>query len=161
HKGKDRNDVFDDFFKRFQNDQLTIQKWFSMQAMSDFDGVIDTLKDITSKPFFNWENPGHVGSAVGGFAGNYAQFHRKDGKGYAYTADSVIKMDKISPNISSRLIEPLCRWRSYTPDHGQLMVAQLERIAKTPGLSTGVKEKLLKSLPDDNERKLLGPAPQP
>lgn len=161
HKGQDREDVFADFFKRFQNDQLTIQKWFTMQAMSNFDGVIDTLKDITAKPFFNWENPGHVGSAIGGFAGNYAQFHRKDGKGYEYVADGVIKMDKISPNISSRLIEPLCRWRSYTPDHGAQMVAQLERIARTPGLSTGVKEKLLKSMPDDGERKALAPAPQP
>jgi aminopeptidase N len=161
HKSADREAVFDDFFKRFKDDQLTIQKWFSMQAYSDFDGVIDKLKDITGKPYFSWENPGHVGSAIGGFAGNYAQFHRKDGKGYEYTADSVIKMDKISPNISSRLVEPLCRWRSYTPDHGQQMVAQLERIAKTPGLSTGVKEKLLKSLPDAGERKTLGFAPQP
>ena len=159
HKGADRTAVFDDFFNRFQTDQLTIQKWFSMRAMSDFDGVIDELKDITSKPFFNWENPGHVGSAIGGFAGNYAQFHRKDGKGYAYTADSVIQMDKISPNISSRLIEPLTRWRSYTPDHGAQMVAELERIAKTPNLSTGVKEKLIKSLPDKEERSRL-PSPQ-
>jgi aminopeptidase N len=159
HKGADRTAVFDDFFKRFQKDQLTIQKWFGMRAMSDFDGVIDELKDISSKPFFNWENPGHVGSLVGGFSGNYAQFHRKDGKGYQYVADCVIKMDKISPNISSRLIEPLTRWRSYSPDHGAQMVAELERIAKTPNLSTGVKEKLLKSLPDKDERSKL-PSPQ-
>lgn len=162
HKGAARSAVLDDFFSRFEKDQLTIQKWFSLRAGSDFDGVIEELKDITSKPFFNWENPGHVGMTIGGFSGNYAQFHRKDGKGYEYVADCVIKMDKISPNISSRLIEPLTRWRSYTPDHGALMVAELERIAKTPGLSTGVKEKLLKSLPDSGERKKLGfAAPNP
>lgn len=161
HKGADRDAVFDDLFQRFKGDQLTIQKWFALQAASDFDGVIDTVKDITSKPFFSWENPGHVGSAIGGISGNYSQFHRKDGKGYAYIADCVLTMDKISPNMSSRLIEPLCRWRSYTPDHGKMMLGELERIARVPGLSKGVMEKLGKSLPNAQERKDLGLSPKP
>jgi aminopeptidase N len=153
HKNSpEREEIFNEFFNRFKDDQLTVQKWFSMQATSDLDNVISKLKDITKQSYFNWENPGHVGSLYGGFSNNYKQFHRKDGAGYEFLADGVIKMDAISPNISSRLIEPLCRWETYTQEHGQLMLDQLRRIAKQQNLSKGVKEKLLKSIPDDFDK---------
>lgn len=163
HLTPERDAVMDDFYATFSKDVLVIQKWFALQAGCRSDGVIASLKGLTAqKNLFDWSNPGHVQSVFGSFAGNYEQFHRADGKGYEFLADAVIKMNEINPKVSSGLIGPLCDWRKYTPDHQKLMVAQLERIAATPKLETDVKEKLLKSLPEPQERKNLGlPAPRP
>jgi aminopeptidase N len=161
HFTPEREAAFDDFYKRFSNDQLTIQKWFSMQALSENDKTIDKIRTIIASKVFSWENPGHAGSLIGGFAGNYQQFHRPDGKGYEFLADCIIKADKINGMTASRLIEPLCNWQKYTPDHKKPMIAQLERIAAAPGLSQHVKDKLFKSLPDLAERQALGLPPKP
>ncbi|MEC7029447.1 MAG: DUF3458 domain-containing protein, partial [Pseudomonadota bacterium] len=60
--GAEREAVFSDFYARFKDDTLTIQKWFSMQAATKDDQVLEILRDVMDSEIFNWENPGHVGS---------------------------------------------------------------------------------------------------
>lgn len=156
HFTPERDAVFDDFYNSFKDDALTIQKWFTMQAMSDNDDVIDHLTKITQSAEFNWENPGHFGSVYGGFAANYGQFHRKDGKGYEFMADAVLSLNAKNPSGAARLITPLTSWRKYSADHQKLMIGQLDRIAAMPNLQKSVYEKLGKALPDPQERLALG-----
>jgi len=156
HFSPQREAVFGDFYNRFSSDVLTIQKWFALQAGSDSDKVFDKLNEISASPAFNWENPGHTGALFGGLAGNYAQFHRADGKGYEFIADAVIKLDKINPMVASKIIEPLCSWRGYDQNSSKNMIAQLERVAASAKLSVNVRDKLYRSLPDASERKGLG-----
>jgi aminopeptidase N len=158
HFTPEREAVFDDFFNKFKTDQLTIQKWFGMQAMTNAPTAIDNVKKIMASKTFNWENPGHIGSLIGGFAGNYQQFHRADGKGYEFIADCVIKLDKINPSTASRIVTSLCGWQNYTGASREQMIGQLQRIAATPKLSTNVADKVLKALPEDGSRKKAGPA---
>jgi aminopeptidase N len=160
HLGKERAEVLDDFYNQFKDDQLTIQKWFMTQARSESDGIIDELKQVITQKEFNWQNPGHVSSVFLGLASNYQQFHRPDGKGYEFLADGVMKMDTISPQIASRMIEPLCNWKDYSDDHQKLMISQLERMKASGTLSNNVKDKLFKALPTDQERANLN-IPQP
>ncbi len=163
HPSAEREEIFKNYYERFKADQMVIQKWFSMQALSSSDSTIGYLRDLiktdpgrTKNDVFNWENPGHVGSLVGGLARNYEQFHRQDGAGYEFVADGVIRMDRISPNISSRLADFLCDWRKYADENQRLIVNQLDRINAAPNISTDVRERLVKSLPTDQERQRLG-----
>jgi aminopeptidase N len=159
HFGPEREAVFDDFYRKFEKDQLTIQKWFSMQAMTNAPSAIDNVKKIAAAgKAFSWENPGHIGSLIGGFAGNYQQFHRADGKGYEFIADCVVKLDKINPSTASRIVGALCNWQSYTGANRDMMIAQLERIAATPKLSANVADKVLKALPEGGAKKAATPA---
>lgn len=160
--GADRQAVFQEFYDQFKDDSLTIQKWFTMQAATKDDQVIDILHDIMNSDVFNWENPGHVGATVGGFAANYEQFHRADGAGYDFIADVIIKMNDINPVTGGRFVESLGRWRNYSEDHQKLMIAALEKIAATDNLATPIADKVFKSLPKDDDRQKLGlgPAPQ-
>ena len=72
-------------------------------------------------------------------------FHRADGAGYRLLADVVIRLNSLNPQIASRLLTPLTRWRYYR-GREELMCAELERLAALPDLSPDVYEVVTKSL---------------
>lgn len=157
HMGPERQAVMDDFFSRFKDDVLVVQKYLAIQASSGSDDVLDVVKDLSNEPYFKWDNPGHMGSLFGGFAGNYEQFHRADGKGYELVADAIIKGNGINASPASRLMSPLSTWRKYSEDHQRLMIAALDKVAAhSDELDDRVKDKLYKALPSDDERQALG-----
>ena len=83
---------------------------------------------------------------MGTFAGqNPVNFHRADGAGYRLLAEVVGELNGINPQIASRLLTPLTRWRYYSGRQG-LMKAELEKLAAQPGLSPDVYEVVTKSL---------------
>ena len=155
HDVPERTAIFDDFYEKFKDDSLTIQKWMALQAYSNNDNITDVLDEISGRSWFNWTNPGHLQSLFGAFSANYQQFHREDGHGYEYMADIVLKVDKKNGQTAARMVTPLTDWRKYTENHQVMMIAQLERMAATPGLSENTKEKVNKSLPNTEERRSL------
>ena len=66
---------------------------------------------------------------------NPAAFHSADGKGYAFVADWLIKLDPINPQTTARMCGLFETWRRYDADRQDLIKAQLKRIADTPNLS--------------------------
>ena len=76
---------------------------------------------------------------------NTVCFHAADGAGYEFLADWVLRLNASNPQIASRLLTPLTRWRRY-PTHGAAMRAELERLAALPALSRDVYEVISKSL---------------
>jgi aminopeptidase N len=84
---------------------------------------------------------------VGAFcATNAINFHQLDGEGYEFLADQIIVLNESNPQIASRLLTPLTRWRKYPQQRRELMRAQLERIKSEPSLSKDVFEVLAKTL---------------
>jgi len=73
-------------------------------------------------------------------------FHRADGAGYRFLADQVITLNALNPQIASRLLTPLTRWRKYAPARQAQMREQLQRIMAEPDLSPDVYEVVSKSL---------------
>ena len=63
-----------------------------------------------------------------------------------FLADNVITLNKINPQIASRLLTPLTHWRKQQPQRQVLMQAQLQRILDVDGLSKDVYEVASKSL---------------
>jgi aminopeptidase N len=102
-----------------------------------------------SHPDFELRNPNKVRALVGGFASqNPINFHRVDGAGYRLLGDVVLELNGLNPQIASRLLTPLTKWRNYTGRHA-LMRAELERLARAPELSPDVYEVVTKSLRED------------
>jgi aminopeptidase N len=73
-------------------------------------------------------------------------FHAKDGSGYEYLGDMVLKIDESNPQTASRLAAPLTRWRNLDPARSAAMRAVLERLSGCSTLSKDLFEVVSKSL---------------
>ena len=136
-----------DFYARWRDDALVIDKWFALQATAQRPDALDAVSALLHHEAFTLANPNRVRSLIGAFAqGNPTGFHRADGAGYAFVADHVLALDKRNPQVASRLAQPFGRWRRYDPARQEHMRGQLERILATEGLSRDVYEIASKSL---------------
>ncbi|KAF1024580.1 MAG: Aminopeptidase N [Burkholderia plantarii] len=121
-----------DFYQRFENEALVIDKWFAMQATrrgTAGQPTLDIVRQLFKHPAFNLKNPNRARSLIFSFcAANPAQFHAADGSGYAFWADQVLALDAINPQVAARLARSLENWRRFTPALREPMRAALERV---------------------------------
>ncbi|OMP14268.1 hypothetical protein COLO4_00113 [Corchorus olitorius] len=87
-----------------------------------------------------------VYSLIGGFCGSPVNFHAKDGSGYNFLGEIVLQLDKINPQVASRMVSAFSRWRRFDESRQKLAKAQLEKIISANGLSENVFEIASKSL---------------
>ncbi|XP_021820786.1 puromycin-sensitive aminopeptidase isoform X2 [Prunus avium] len=144
--GKTRDDILADFYSKWQEDYLVVNKWFALQAMSDVPGNVENVRNLLSHPAFDLRNPNKVYSLIGGFCGSPVNFHAKDGSGYKFLGEIVMQLDKINPQVASRMVSAFSRFRRYDETRQNLAKAQLEKILSTNGLSENVFEIASKSL---------------
>ncbi len=136
-----------DFYGRWQTEALVIDKWFAIQAQSARTGALERVRALMDHPDFTLTNPNRVRSLIGAFAmGNPIHFHAADGAGYAYLANQILALDPLNPQIASRLLYPMTRWRRHDQTRQALLREQLQRIAATPSLSNDCYEVVSKSL---------------
>ncbi|MCO7573668.1 aminopeptidase N [Pseudomonas chlororaphis] len=135
------------FAENFKDNALVMDQWFSVQAGSPLPGGLERVKALMQHPAFNIKNPNKVRALVGAFAGqNLINFHAADGSGYRFLADLVIQLNGFNPQIASRQLAPLTRWRKYDSARQALMKGELERIRASGDLSSDVFEVVSKSL---------------
>lgn len=143
----ERDIVLADFYDRFKEYQLVVDKWFTLQAMAKRDAIFDDFATLRNHPEFNIKNPNRVRSLYSAFAmNNPVKFHDPSGQGYALLANVIIELNTINPQIASRLVTPLREWRRYTPRLQTHMRDALQAILDTPNLSNDVFEVVSKSL---------------
>jgi len=148
HRGWSESDeLLADFEQRWSDEQLVLDKWFSVQASSASGETLQRVKSLMQHPAFNMGNPNRVRSLIGVFAGaNQVQFHRADGEGYRLLADVVLQLNSSNPQIAARMIRQMSRWRRFDDQRQQLMKRQLQRILSSQGLSKDVHEVVSRSL---------------
>ena len=135
------------FAEHFKDNPLVMDQWFSVQAGSTLPGGLQRVRELMEHPAFNIKNPNKVRALMGAFAGqNLINFHAADGSGYRFLADIVIQLNGLNPQIASRQLAPLTRWRKYDSARQALMKAELERIRHSGELSSDVFEVVSKSL---------------
>ena len=135
------------FAENFKDNPLVMDQWFSVQSGSTLPGGLARVKALMEHSAFNIKNPNKVRALVGAFAGqNLINFHAADGSGYRFLADLVIQLNGFNPQIASRQLAPLTRWRKYDSARQALMKAELERIRASGELSSDVFEVVSKSL---------------
>ena len=144
--GKTRDDVLADFYNKWQGDYLVVNKWFLLQSSSDIPGNVENVKKLLDHPAFDLRNPNKVYSLIGGFCGSPVNFHAKDGSGYKFLGDIVVQLDKINPQVASRMVSAFSRWKRDDETRQALAKAQLEMIMSAKGLSENVFEMASKRL---------------
>jgi len=136
-----------DFYERWSEDALVLDKWFALQAQSSRTDTLQRVERLMGHEKFSLTNPNRVRALIGAFAvGNVLRFHAADGSGYAFLADRILDLDPLNPQIAARLLYPMTRWRRYEDARQALMREQLERIMEVEGLSNDVYEVVSKTL---------------
>ncbi|MBD1587429.1 aminopeptidase N [Pseudomonas typographi] len=144
---RERAAALDRFAEQFKGNPLVMDQWFTVQAGSTVPGGLARVKALMLHPAFTMKNPNKVRALIGAFASqNLVNFHAADGSGYRFLADIVIELNGFNPQIASRQLAPLTRWRKYDSARQALMKAELERILASGELSSDVYEVVSKSL---------------
>ncbi|WP_265587165.1 aminopeptidase N [Sphingomicrobium arenosum] len=142
----ERGAALDDFYARYKDNNLVLDKWFGIQARAERETTLDEVEALKAHPDFTLKNPNRLRSLMGNFTANQWVFHHASGRGYAMLADMIIEADKLNPQVAARLVPPLGRWKRFEPKRAEQMRAALRRVADAEGLSKDVFEQVSKSL---------------
>jgi aminopeptidase N len=143
----------EDFYTRFSDDALVIDKWFALQSsrppVANAESTLNEVKRLREHEAFKMNNPNRVRSVIHAFCmNNPASFHQADGSGYAFWAESVLALNPINPQVAARLARGLDRWRQFAPIYQEQMLSALKQVAACETLSPDVKEVVSKALGD-------------
>ncbi len=143
----ERRAALDAFYARWHGDDLVIDKWFGIQAMSPLPGTMDEVRALARHADFDLKVPNRVRALVGSFAaGNQVRFHDASGSGYAFLADIIMRLDPMNSQVAARMVSPLGQWRRFDAERQALMRQALEQVLSLPGLSRGTFEQASRSL---------------
>ncbi|MFA7525769.1 MAG: aminopeptidase N, partial [Acidithiobacillus sp.] len=148
HRHHDAEDVILDFYQRWHEYPLVIDKWFAIQAAAPHPKTLRQVEHLLVHPAFDWRVPNRVRAVLGAFAANPTVFHAADGSGYTFFAEQIRRLDDINPQTAARLATPFSRWQRYDAPRQQGMVAALNMLAGKPGLSRDLAEVIQRSHPD-------------
>jgi len=128
------------FYKRYKNNTLVMNKYFSILAASRRDGTLERVIALQNDDAYNELVPNLVRSLIGVFARNYKHFHAKDAGGYKFVADKIIDIDKINPQMASGLAGAFKIYEKLNAQNKTAMKKELERVISTHSLSKNVYE---------------------
>jgi aminopeptidase N len=150
HNRPERTAAFDDFYARYAEDPLVIDKWFALQAIIPEPATLDRVRALMGHPAFTTANPNRIRALIGAFAqANHTQFNRRDGAGYDFVADFVLELDAKNPQVAARLMSAFRSWRALEAQRRARAEATLRRVAAMSALSPDVKDIVARTLADN------------
>ncbi len=129
------------FEKKYRHDALVLDKWLQIQATAPGVKTLEKVRALTAHPGFSMSNPNRVRALIGAFAtANQTGFNRADGAGYAYFAETVLKIERNNPQLAARLATALRSWRSLEPGRQAKAREALVMIASAENLSADLRD---------------------
>jgi aminopeptidase N len=145
--GEARERALAAFHAQWKSEPLVIDKWLALQARSEAPDALGQVRALMTHPAYDGRNPNRIRALIGAFCqGNPLRFHEADGSGYAFLREQVLQLDRQNPQIASRMLSALNRWRKYDPQRQTLMRAALQAVAGQKPLSKDVFEVATKAL---------------
>jgi aminopeptidase N len=96
---------------------------------------------------FDLSNPNRVRALIGSFAmANPICFHAKDGSGYEFLTDILIKLNSINAHVAARIMTPMISLNRLDLSRKQYIQKCFDKLLKLDGLSTSLFEKIDKAL---------------
>jgi len=139
--GAERERALAMFYDKWKDEALVVDKWFRVQAMSWLPGTLDRAKALMQHPSFDLRNPNRARALLHSFAtDNPLHFHAADGSGYRWIAEQVVALDRLNPQVASRLARAFDRWKKYDAGRQAHARRALESIRSADGLSGNVDE---------------------
>jgi aminopeptidase N len=143
----ERREVLVDFERKWHQNSLVMDKWFTVQASSRLAGTLTEIQALLVHPEFDLRKPNKVRALIGTFShANPRNFHAPDGEGYAFLAEQVCALDSLNPQITARLIAAFSRWRRFPDPQRNAMSETLRDILQRPNLSKDVTEMVSRTL---------------
>jgi aminopeptidase N len=142
-----RQAALDRFHQAWRHDDLVLDKWFAIQAMSSLPDTLARVVALSRHADFDLRNPNRMRALVASFAtANPVRFHASSGEGYRFLADTLLQVDAFNSQVAARLVSAFGTWRRHETVRQSLMHRELERIHATPGLSRATFELVSKTL---------------
>ncbi len=142
-----RETLMTDFSDKWQHDGLVMDKWFILQGTNPASNALSVVKSQLTHPSFNIKNPNRCRSLVGAFcAQNPQRFHDRSGEGYQFLVDMIKELNSVNPQVASRLIDPLLKFKQFDLERQKTMRTGLETLANLDGLAKDLFEKINKAL---------------
>jgi aminopeptidase N len=139
--GAERERALSMFYEKWKDEALVVDKWFRVQATSSLPGTLERVKALVAHPAFDLRNPNRARALLHAFAmDNAVHFHAADGAGYRWVAEQVVALDRLNPQVASRLARAFDRWKKYDAMRQQHARAALEFIRDAKELSGNVGE---------------------
>jgi aminopeptidase N len=146
----ERAAALDDFYARYADDPLIVDKWLTLQATIPEPATLDRVKALTSHRAFSFANPNRVRALIHAFAlANQKEFNRADGAGYDFIVEMVLGLDPKNPQLAARLVSALKNWRMLEAVRRERAEAALRRVATAPSLSPDVDDIVRRALAKD------------
>ena len=143
----ERAATLDDFYARYADDPLIVDKWFTLQATIPEPATLDRVKALTGHRAFSFANPNRVRALIHAFAlANQREFNRADGAGYDFVVDTVLALDRKNPQLSAKLLAALKSWRVLEPGRRAMAEKALQRVAAAPSRSPDVADIVQRAL---------------
>jgi aminopeptidase N len=142
-----RTAALEDFYIRYADDPLVIDKWLTLQAIIPEPATLDRVKALTEHRAFSFANPNRVRALIHAFAlANQKEFNRADGSGYDFIVDTVLTLDPRNPQLAARLVSALRNWRMLEPMRRARAEAALQRVVRARSLSPDVDDIVQRAL---------------
>ncbi|HCR87870.1 MAG TPA: aminopeptidase N [Psychrobacter sp.] len=116
-----------DFYQRFENNDLVIDLWFSVQASADT-VTPDTIKSLLAHNDFDWNTPNRVRSVISAFTSQPTVLWTPEGLDIYIAV--IKKLDDANPVLASRLLQVLARWNTLAEPRRQMAHEQLLELQK-------------------------------
>ncbi len=141
-----RQTALADFYRRWQQEALVVDKWLAVQAASRLPDTLANVRRLTTHPAFDPGNPNKVYGLLRTFGANLVRFHAADGAGYAFLAEQIKLLDARNPQVASRLARCFDRWKKFDADRQVHSRKALESLRDHAGLSRDVFEIVTRAL---------------
>ncbi|CAK4067906.1 aminopeptidase N [Vibrio sp. 16] len=142
-----RETLMADYSDKWKHDGLVMDKWFALQGCNPAENVLEVIKETMNHEAFSLKNPNRTRSLIGSFLNmNPVRFHAKTGEGYKFAGEILKEMNSSNPQVASRLIDPLLKFRKYDEERQALIKAELEALKSMDNLAKDLFEKVTKAL---------------
>ncbi|SJN56393.1 Aminopeptidase N [Vibrio ruber DSM 16370] len=142
-----RETLMSDYSSQWKHDGLVMDKWFALQGTNPADDALTVIQQTMSHQAFTLKNPNRIRSLIGSFLNqNPAHFHDKSGSGYRFAGEILQQLNTTNPQVASRLIDPLLKYKRYDEARQKLMKQELEALLSMDNLAKDLYEKVTKAL---------------
>ncbi len=136
-----------DYSNKWKHDGLVMDKWFALQGTNPAENALEVIKQTMNHEAFSLKNPNRTRNLVGSFLNmNPVRFHSTTGEGYKFAGEILRELNSSNPQVASRLIDPLLKFRKYDDQRQALIKAELESLKAMDNLAKDLFEKVNKAL---------------
>ncbi|TPA71387.1 aminopeptidase N [Vibrio parahaemolyticus] len=142
-----REELMADYSDKWKHDGLVMDKWFALQGSNPAEDALEKVKATMNHEAFSLKNPNRTRSLIGSFlAANPVRFHDKSGSGYQFAGEILRQLNDSNPQVASRMIDPLLKFRKYDEVRQAMIRAELEKLKAMDNLAKDLFEKVTKAL---------------